>query len=319
MQEREPGAGPPEEPPATFRVGASRVRDEFGPAIAVARDGAHGPQLHRGIAPVQPIDQGAPGDVEPQILGLVNDPRAILEADNADRAAAIVRIGKTALDRGDPAGGAGDENIAADRREVGVEPEDEFARRFDPLPREGGDEPQQDRLVFEQTPEPAAFHFGDELIVARCRGRGGLRRPCRSGRHGCGLSRLVEALVERRRRERGQFVEQRTAQAGAGGFGQVAQCARIDVRAKPRLGFEHDRRQQVFERARFGSVVRGGLLGVFASALQCCVYPDRVGDPWRRRGRRLATNAGEPGERLREGQPVAHQPPFKQRPVAAGA
>ena len=86
-----------------------------------------------------------------------------------------MRIGEAAFDRGDPAGGAGDENIPADRREVGIEAKDEFARGFDPLPREGGDEPQQHRLVFEQPPETAAFHFGDELIVARCEA-GGLRR-----------------------------------------------------------------------------------------------------------------------------------------------
>ena len=47
VQQREPGAGAAEESRAAVRVGAAGMRDEFGPAIAVARDGADGFQRDR--------------------------------------------------------------------------------------------------------------------------------------------------------------------------------------------------------------------------------------------------------------------------------
>ena len=51
---------------------------------------------------------------------------------------------------------------------IGIKAQDEFARRIDPLPRDRSNQAQKHRLVFEQTPETAGFHVGDELIVARC-------------------------------------------------------------------------------------------------------------------------------------------------------
>ena len=77
-----------------------------------------------------------PGGVEPQILRLVDKPRAVLEGDDLDRMAAIVRIGKFAFDLGDMARRCGLQKISADRRQIGSKPQDEFARGIDPLPRE---------------------------------------------------------------------------------------------------------------------------------------------------------------------------------------
>ena len=56
-----------------------------------------------------------PGSVEPQILWLIDDPGAVLEADDLDRMAAIVRIGEFAFDLGNPAVSTGMENVRADR------------------------------------------------------------------------------------------------------------------------------------------------------------------------------------------------------------
>src|SRR5664280_3143672 len=84
--------------------------------------------------------------------------------------AAIVRIGEIAFDLGDPAVGAGMEDSSTNRRQLGIKAQDEFARRIDPRPRDRSHQAQKYRLVFEQTPETASFHFGDELIVARCAG-----------------------------------------------------------------------------------------------------------------------------------------------------
>ena len=127
VEERKPGAGTPEKPLAAFLIGASRMIDEFGPAVTVARDRAHRLQFDRGIGLVQALDQVVPGNVEPQILRLVHDPRAVLEADDLDRMAAIVRIGEIAFDLGNPAVGVGVENVSTDRRQIGVEAQNEFA------------------------------------------------------------------------------------------------------------------------------------------------------------------------------------------------
>ena len=56
-------------------------------------------ELDRRIGAVEPLEQSVPGEIEPQILRLVDDARAIHEADDADRTAAIMRIGKVAFDR----------------------------------------------------------------------------------------------------------------------------------------------------------------------------------------------------------------------------
>ena len=170
VKQRQPAAGAPEKPRETLRIGARRVIDEFGPAVAVLRDRAHGFELDRRLSAVQALDQSVPGGIEPQILRLVDDPRAVLEADDADRAAVIVRIGEIAFESGNAAGVGGMENIAADHRKIGIETQHHFARGLDPLPRDGREQPQQHRLVFEQPPPTAGLHLGDEAIVdAPCR------------------------------------------------------------------------------------------------------------------------------------------------------
>ena len=80
MEERKPGAGAPEKSLAALVVGAASVIDELGPAVAVARDRAHRLQFDRGAATVQTLDQRVPGDIEAQVLRLVDDARAVLEA-----------------------------------------------------------------------------------------------------------------------------------------------------------------------------------------------------------------------------------------------
>ena len=82
VKQRKPGAGAPEKSLAAVLIGAARVIDEFGPAVAVARDRAHRLQFDRRAGAVQSLDQAVPGDVEPQILRLVDDARAVLEADD---------------------------------------------------------------------------------------------------------------------------------------------------------------------------------------------------------------------------------------------
>ena len=104
MQQRKPGAGTPEKQLAAGRVRAG-VLDEFRPTVAVTGDRAHGFQLHRGSGRVQPLDQSVPGDIEPQILRLVDDARAVHEADDAHRATAVMRVGKIAFDPGHPSAG----------------------------------------------------------------------------------------------------------------------------------------------------------------------------------------------------------------------
>ena len=194
VEQRKPGAGAPEKPAAAFPIGAGGVIDEFGPAIAVARDRAHRLELNRRIGPIQSLDQIVPSDIDPQILRLVDDARAIREADDLDRMAAIMRVREIAFDPGDAAVGAGPEEIAPDRLEIGVKAQDKLARRVDPLPRHASNQPQEHRLVFEQTAETAGFHFADKPVVARA---GAGPRRGRVGRGSIGLPRLVEALVER--------------------------------------------------------------------------------------------------------------------------
>ena len=109
VEERKPSAGPPEKSLAAFLIGASRMVNELGPTVTVPRNRAHRLQFEWRPGPVQSLDQGVPGNIEPQILRLVHDPRAVLEADDLDRMAAIVRIGKIAFDFGNPAVGAGNE------------------------------------------------------------------------------------------------------------------------------------------------------------------------------------------------------------------
>ena len=176
VEERKPRTGAPEKSLAALLILASRVIDELGPAITVPRHCVHGFERERGSGAVQTLDQGGPGGIDAQILRLVNDPRTVLEGDDLDRMAVVVRIGKIAGNVGDLRCGGGPKDIPADRRDIRIQPCDKFAPCIEPLPRDGRYQPQQDRLVFKQSAEAAIFHVGDELIVARRAGGLGLRR-----------------------------------------------------------------------------------------------------------------------------------------------
>ena len=133
MEEREPGAGAPVKFCASHLAGATCMRDEFGPAIAVARDGARCLQLDRRVRTVQPFDQGMPGGIGAQIFRFVDDARAIFEGENMDAAAAMMRIGKIGLDRAHAAGRGTLQDVALDGGAIGIEAQDEFTGRVDPL------------------------------------------------------------------------------------------------------------------------------------------------------------------------------------------
>ena len=92
MQERQQRAGAAEKSFAAGGIGTAGVIDEFGPAVAVAREREHRFQHHRSTGAVEARDQIVPGDVEPQILGLINQARAVLETQDQDRTAAIMRV-----------------------------------------------------------------------------------------------------------------------------------------------------------------------------------------------------------------------------------
>ena len=148
--------------------------------------------------------------------------------------AAIVRVGAIAFDLGNPAAGSGVEDSATDSRQIGIKAQNEFARRIDPLPRGRCNQTQKHRLVFEQTPEPARFHFSDELIVARCAAvllwlRG-------VGEGSAGLPRFGEELIDCRSAEAGQLLQKRMAKASAGRFVQIVDRPCVDIRPKPRFG-----------------------------------------------------------------------------------
>ena len=121
VEQRKPGACPPEKSIAAGGLGASGMIDELGPAITVARDCVHRLELDRSAAAVQALDQCVPGDIEAQVLRLVDDARAVFEAHDQDRVAAVVRVGEIAFDSGDPAIGFTLEDVAADRRQIGIE------------------------------------------------------------------------------------------------------------------------------------------------------------------------------------------------------
>ena len=73
VKQRQPRAGAPEKKRKAPFIRACRVIDEFAPAIAVPRNRANGFQRDRWVGAVQSLDQTVPGDVEPQILRLVDD------------------------------------------------------------------------------------------------------------------------------------------------------------------------------------------------------------------------------------------------------
>ena len=160
--------------------------DEFAPAIAVPRNRANGFQRDRWVGAVQSLDQTVPGDVEPQILRLVDDARAVAEANDMNRPAAVVRIGEVPFDRDDAVVGASGQQIAADRRQIRGKTVNEFTGCIEPLPRQRRQKTQQDRLVFEQAAKPVGLHAGDELCVRACAGTARFGEAFVEGRGGKG-------------------------------------------------------------------------------------------------------------------------------------
>src|SRR4029450_1828078 len=85
MEQRKPRARTPKKQFASCRAGVFGVVDKLSPTIAVRRNRTHGSELNRCASPVQPLHKIVPGDVEAEILWLVNNPQAVLEADDASQ------------------------------------------------------------------------------------------------------------------------------------------------------------------------------------------------------------------------------------------
>ena len=300
VQQRQESAGAPEKSRASGRVGASGVIDEFRPTVAVARQRARRFQRDGGTGGVEPLDQAVPGHVEPQVFRLVHDPRTVGETNDLYRTAAIVRIGQLAFDR-DDATAAGRQELATDRRQIGIEAHSEFARSVDPLPGERRQQAQQHWLVFEQGPQSARLHVGDESVVAR---------------H-AGAARLGKALVDGGGAEIGQGLEERKRELSARGFGEVFGRPHGGALPKPNLGLFDDRHKQLFERT---DLVRkpGRRFGARGGTLHCRLDPDGVVDPWRTGRAGAGANRGQPLPQAGNRQAVAFEPPGKQRLVARG-
>ena len=49
-----------------------------------------------------------------------------------------------------------------------IKADDKLTRSIDPLPRDGGNQAQQDRLACKQLTKTDGFHFGDESVVPPC-------------------------------------------------------------------------------------------------------------------------------------------------------
>ena len=79
VQQRQPGAGAPEESVAITHVGTAGMFDEFGPAVAISRQSTHRFQRNGRAGAVEPLDNVTPSHIKPQILWLVHDVRAIGE------------------------------------------------------------------------------------------------------------------------------------------------------------------------------------------------------------------------------------------------
>ncbi len=127
MEQRKPRSRTPKEPFASCRAGVFGVVDKLSPTIAVRRNRTHGSELNRCASPVQPLHKVVPGDVEPEILRLVNNPQAIIEADDPDRAPAVVWIGNIPLDRGNMAIGIRTQNISSNSRQISIKAVNKFA------------------------------------------------------------------------------------------------------------------------------------------------------------------------------------------------
>ena len=164
MKQREPGPGASKKPLAARAIRA-RMINEFGPAIAIGRNCAHGLEVDWRVVPVQPFDQTVPCGIELQIFRLVDDPCAVDEADDAHRTTAIVRVRKLARDAGDRTVGIGPQDVTTNLRKISIETGNEFARRIDPLTRQHGNQAQQDRLLFKQTSKSTGLHVIGEAVV----------------------------------------------------------------------------------------------------------------------------------------------------------
>ena len=79
MKERQPCAGPPEEPLGPLLIGAARMVDEFGPAVTVAYDRARRFEFDGSAGAIQSLDEFMPSGVEAQVFRLVHHARAVLE------------------------------------------------------------------------------------------------------------------------------------------------------------------------------------------------------------------------------------------------
>ena len=165
VKQRQPRAGALEKEREAPFIRACRVIDVFAPAIVVPRNRANGFQRDRWVGAIQSLDQTVPGDVEPQILRLVDDVRAVAEANDVNRPAAVVRIGEVPFDRDDAVVGASGQQIAADRRQIRGKAAREFTGCIEPLPRQRCQKTQQYRLVFKQAAKPVGSHAGDKLVV----------------------------------------------------------------------------------------------------------------------------------------------------------
>src|SRR4029434_8028996 len=99
---------------------------------------------------------------EPEILRLVNNPQAIIEADDPDRAPAVVWIGNIPLDRGNMAIGIRTQNISSNSRQISIKAENKFARRLDPLPDNDRHQPQKHRVSLKRVPKSTRAHLDTE-------------------------------------------------------------------------------------------------------------------------------------------------------------
>ena len=152
-----------------------------------------------------------------------------------NRAAAIVRVGEVAFDRGDGAIGASLQQVAANRWQIGGEAGEQFARCVEPLPHQCCQKAQQHRLVLEQSAKSARLHAGDELLI----------------RAGAVTARLGEAFVEGRSGKVGQLAEEAVRKAGTRAFGELDGGRLIDPGPKPLLCLCDERKEEPFERHRF--------------------------------------------------------------------
>src|SRR5689334_1800421 len=96
------------------------------PSVSIARERIRRGQIDGRLCVIEAIDEFLPGDIDAQILRLVNDPRTICEGDDLYGTAVIVRIGKAAVEPAHSPVPAYMQYFA-NERQVGINPRDEFA------------------------------------------------------------------------------------------------------------------------------------------------------------------------------------------------